>query len=53
MADGPEEARGLPLLLAERRPQGEAVAHLCRGFTCSAPITSFEDLKAALARTEV
>jgi hypothetical protein len=50
---GPEDAAGLPALLAERRPRGEAVAYLCRGFECSAPITAFEDLEQALAGTEV
>jgi hypothetical protein len=38
----------LPEGVAAKRPDGEAVAYLCIGTTCSAPITRFEDLERAL-----
>ena len=53
----PEEASGLPGLLAARTPAegaraGEPVAYVCEGHRCDAPITSFDDLEAALAPLE-
>ena len=33
----------LPGFLAERKPQGEIVAYICRGTECQAPITEFEE----------
>lgn len=45
----PSEALDLPGILAERKPQGEAVAYVCTGHQCSAPITSLADLIKALA----
>ncbi len=49
----PGDAPGLPASLAAKAPQGDAVAYLCRGSTCSAPIDSLSvllrDLRLALA----
>ena len=40
----PDDAGGLPAALAEKKPKGRAVAYLCRGTTCSAPITALGEL---------
>ena len=48
----PAHEEGLPGSLAERRPLGAAVAYVCTGQTCDAPVTRIEDLEAALARTD-
>ena len=45
----PADASGLPPALADKPAQGEAVAYICRGSTCSAPIDSLEALIAQLA----
>ncbi|MDD3649913.1 thioredoxin domain-containing protein [Immundisolibacter sp.] len=44
----PADATDLPGVLAHCRPQGEAVAYLCQGGQCSAPLTRLEELAAAL-----
>ncbi|HTV94449.1 MAG TPA: thioredoxin domain-containing protein [Steroidobacteraceae bacterium] len=44
----PAEAQDLPPALAAKRAAGDAIAYLCRGTTCSAPIASLEELTAAL-----
>jgi hypothetical protein len=44
----PAEARDLPDALAAKAPQGEAVAYVCRGSVCSAPLASLPELVAAL-----
>ncbi len=41
-------ARDLPATLAEKEPRGRAVAYLCRGSVCSAPIGSLTELAQAL-----
>jgi hypothetical protein len=41
---------GLPGALATRRPEAAAVAYLCRGTSCSAPIHSRGELAAKLRR---
>jgi uncharacterized protein YyaL (SSP411 family) len=41
--------QGLPGALAARAPQEKTIAYVCRGTTCSAPITSLEDLASDLA----
>ncbi len=41
----------LPGLLAERAPRGEAVAYVCRGATCQAPLHDPTALIGALQRT--
>ncbi len=38
----PADAEALPAALAEKSPSGSAVAYVCRGTTCSAPLTQFE-----------
>lgn len=48
----PSEAGSLPGLLAERAPRQEAVAYVCEGHQCSAPISELSELEAALASTE-
>jgi len=49
----PDDAPDLPAALAAKAPRDEAVAYLCRGSTCSAPIDSLSvllrDLRLALA----
>ncbi|MGH8149660.1 MAG: thioredoxin domain-containing protein [Steroidobacteraceae bacterium] len=42
------DAPALPAALAEKTPRGRAVAYVCRGNVCSAPITSLEGLSRAL-----
>jgi uncharacterized protein YyaL (SSP411 family) len=44
----PDQARGLTGLLARCTPRGPACAYVCRGTTCSLPITSIESLTRAL-----
>ena len=44
----PDQARGLTGLLARCAPRGRACAYVCRGTTCSLPITSIESLTRAL-----
>ncbi len=48
----PNDARDLPGALAERRPQGRAVAYVCAGSHCSAPITSLAQLRETLEQSE-
>jgi len=45
----PDQARNLAGLLARCTPRGPACAYVCRGTTCSLPITSIESLSRALA----
>jgi uncharacterized protein len=40
----PAEAADLPPALRDKAPQGEAIAYICRGTTCSAPIKSLDAL---------
>ena len=49
----PNDASGLPALLAERAPRGSAVAYVCEGRVCDAPITAFDAFHARLAASEV
>jgi hypothetical protein len=44
----PEDA-DLPAALELKRAQGETVAYLCRGMTCSAPLTSLGEVSRALS----
>jgi uncharacterized protein YyaL (SSP411 family) len=44
----PADARDLPAALAEKAPRGAAVAYLCRGSVCSAPLASLAALVAEL-----
>ncbi len=45
----PPDAVDLPGVLAHCRPQGDAVAYLCQGGQCSAPLLTFESFCAALS----
>ena len=49
----PDDATELPALLAERAPRGDAVAYVCEGHVCDAPITAFDAFHARLASSEV
>jgi len=40
----PPDAEGLPASLADKSPQGEAVAYHCLGHHCSPPIRRLEEL---------
>ena len=44
----PAECVGLPAALAEKPPRGSAVAYLCRGSTCDAPLHELASVHAAL-----
>ncbi len=44
----PDSARALPGVLAERKPMETVVAYLCKGYQCSVPVTSVEDLTTEL-----
>jgi len=44
----PADTIGLPAALAEKPPRGAAVAYVCRGNTCSAPVDSLAQLLQAL-----
>ncbi len=48
----PNDAKGLPGALAQRKPQGQAVAYVCEGTHCSAPITSLAALQQTLEQSE-
>ncbi|HWZ65012.1 MAG TPA: thioredoxin domain-containing protein [Steroidobacteraceae bacterium] len=40
----PADAAELPPALTDKAPRGEAVAYICRGSTCSAPVESIQEL---------
>ena len=44
----PSDEDNLPGLLGELTPRGDGVAYVCQGMTCRAPITSLEELAAAM-----
>jgi uncharacterized protein len=44
----PGDARDLPPALEEKPTRGDAVAYVCRGSVCSAPLESFSELAAHL-----
>lgn len=46
----PADITDLPPALAARAPQDNAVAYLCRGLACEAPLASLGELTAALQR---
>ncbi|MGA6168202.1 thioredoxin domain-containing protein [Amycolatopsis magusensis] len=45
---GVPDAEGVPLLADRPLVEGEAAAYVCRGYVCDRPVTSVEDLRAAL-----
>jgi uncharacterized protein YyaL (SSP411 family) len=47
----PSEIEDLPRLLKTRVPRGDAVAYICQGTECRAPITTLEELAAVLGPT--
>jgi len=49
----PDDTRGLPGLLNERKPVGEIAAYVCTGHACQAPVTALDELEKALASSEV
>jgi len=44
----PDDAAGLPPALADKRPGPGTLAYLCRGTSCSAPVTTLGELRRAL-----
>lgn len=44
----PDDATGLPGLLAERRPMDTTVAYVCSGMSCRPPVTSLMELETLL-----
>ncbi|MBT8445275.1 MAG: thioredoxin domain-containing protein, partial [Gammaproteobacteria bacterium] len=48
----PADAGGLPEALELRRPQGDAVAYVCRGTSCTQPLTDLADVAAELKGSE-
>jgi hypothetical protein len=44
----PATASNLPAAIAEKAPRGAAVAYVCRGSVCGAPVSSFAQLTEAL-----
>ncbi|WP_377641706.1 thioredoxin domain-containing protein [Oryzobacter terrae] len=49
VAFGPPDADGVPLLADRPLVGGSAAAYVCRGFVCDRPVTTTEELTAALA----
>ncbi|ROR72758.1 thioredoxin domain-containing protein [Bogoriella caseilytica] len=47
---GEPDAAGIPLLAQRPLVGGEAAAYVCRGFVCDRPVTTVEELTAALRR---
>ena len=48
----PNDEETLPGLLQERAPKGDAIAYVCEGTVCRAPVTTLEELAATLATAE-
>jgi uncharacterized protein len=48
---GPPDAPGVPLLAHRPLVDGGAAAYVCRGFVCDRPVTTVEELTAALLLT--
>jgi uncharacterized protein YyaL (SSP411 family) len=47
----PNDAAELPPALAEKRAAAQTLAYLCTGATCSAPLSSVEDVARELGMT--
>jgi uncharacterized protein len=48
LGDGSEPGETVPLLIGRRQVNGAPAAYVCRQFTCQAPVTTPEELRAAL-----
>jgi uncharacterized protein YyaL (SSP411 family) len=48
----PNEARDLPAQLQQRKPEGDAVAYICNGLTCGAPLRDRSEFTRQLSTTE-
>jgi len=48
----PNDAGGLPEPLQQRRPDGAAIAYICSGLSCSAPLRDLEAFSSQLSTTE-
>jgi uncharacterized protein YyaL (SSP411 family) len=48
-----ESEHVLPGVLSERTPQGEVLAYICTGLSCSAPVTDFNEFETLLHELEV
>jgi hypothetical protein len=48
----PDTAEPLPGQLGERAPRGVAVAYVCSGHTCSAPLTDIDSFKTLITGTD-
>jgi uncharacterized protein len=48
--DGAGGSRGIPLLAGRGLVRGQPAAYICRNFTCRLPVTSADELLAALGR---
>jgi uncharacterized protein YyaL (SSP411 family) len=49
VAVGVPDAPGLPLLADRPLVAGSAAAYVCRGFVCDRPVTTVDELSAALS----
>jgi uncharacterized protein YyaL (SSP411 family) len=49
----PDEARDLPAQLQQRKPEGDTVAYICSGLTCSAPLRDRSEFIRQLSTTEL
>jgi uncharacterized protein YyaL (SSP411 family) len=48
----PNDASDLPAQLRERRPDGNVIAYICSGLSCSKPLHELEDFSRQLSLTE-
>jgi hypothetical protein len=48
----PDDAGNLPAQLQQRRPEGDAVAYLCSGLSCGAPLRELAEFTRQLSPTE-
>jgi uncharacterized protein YyaL (SSP411 family) len=48
----PESEHVLPGVLSERTPQGEVLAYICTGLSCSAPVRDYNEFETLLSESE-
>jgi uncharacterized protein YyaL (SSP411 family) len=48
----PNDVRDLPAQLQQRKPEGDAVAYICSGLTCGAPLRHRAEFARQLSTTE-